>query len=44
MKATVEDLQDIATYLFDWLIKFMLVQGRVESWLVIIDFKDVHLS
>ena len=40
----IDDLQNIATYLFEWLSKFMLVQGRIESWLVIIDFKDIYLS
>lgn len=43
-KATVLDLQDIATFFFEWLCKFMIVQGRIESWLVIIDFKDVYMS
>jgi len=43
-KRTVTELQDISTYFFDWVERYMLVQGRVESWFLLMDIKDVYLS
>jgi hypothetical protein len=36
--------QAISTYFFDWVERYMLVQGRVESWFLLLDVKDVYLT
>lgn len=43
-KKTVTQLQEISTYFFDWVERYMLVKGHVESWFLIIDCKDVSVS
>lgn len=43
-KKTMSELQDISTYFFDWVERYMLVKGRVESWFLILDCKDVYVS
>jgi hypothetical protein len=43
-KRSMSELQDISTYFFDWVEKYYLVQGRVESWFLLMDCSDVYLS
>jgi hypothetical protein len=40
----VTELQDISTYFFDWVEKYFMVQGRIESWFLLMDLKDVYIS
>ena len=35
---------EIASYFFDWIVRNMMVPGRVESFLVILDLKDVGIT
>ena len=41
---TLEQLNELAIFQFDWMVKNMLVPGRIESWLVILDLKDMGLT
>mmetsp|Transcript_11598 Transcript_11598/g.17562 ORF Transcript_11598/g.17562 Transcript_11598/m.17562 type:complete len:88 (+) Transcript_11598:509-772(+) len=34
----------IAVFFFDWVVSHFMVPGRVESWVVIMDFKDVSIT
>jgi hypothetical protein len=43
-KASLEELQLVGNYLFNWVIENMLVPGHIESWVVVIDFKDVGIT
>ena len=35
---------EIAAYFFDWIVRNMMVSGRIESFLVILDLKDVGIT
>lgn len=37
-------MNDIACYFFDWVVQNFMVSGHIESWLVIMDFKDVGIT
>lgn len=41
---SVQELQEISTYFFDWVERHYLVQGHIESWFLLMDIKDVYLS
>jgi hypothetical protein len=41
---TVDELNDVLTFYFDWMIRNLLVPGRIESWLVILDLNGVGFS
>ena len=43
-KRSMSELQDISTYFFDWVEKYFLVQGRVESWFLLMDCSDIFIS
>ena len=41
---TVEELNDVLTFYFDWMLNYLLVPGHIESWLVILDLNGVGFS
>ena len=43
-KIELEDFALVATFIFDWMIKNMLVPGRIETWIIILDLEDVSLT
>lgn len=34
---TLEQLNELAIFHFDWMVNNMLVPGKIESWLVVLD-------
>ena len=44
MKIELEDLALVATFLFEWIVENMLVPGRIETWILLIDMDDVGIS
>ena len=41
---TLEQLNELAIFYFDWMVKNMLVPGKIETWLVILDLQDVGMT
>lgn len=44
VKADSNEMQQTNLFLFDWIVREMLVPGRVEQWMVILDFDDVGVT
>ena len=44
MKASSNEMQQANLFLYDWIVKEMLVPGRVEQWMVILDFDNVGVT
>ena len=42
--ASLEDKLAETCFISDWVINNMMVPGHIESWLVIMDFKDVGVT
>ena len=34
----------VAAFIFDWMMKNMLVPGRIETWIIMLDLEDCSLS
>ena len=41
---SLDEMIEIAAYFFDWIVRNMMVPGRIESFLVILDLKDVGIT
>ena len=41
---TLEQLNDLAIFYFDFIVNNLLLPGKVESWFVIMDLKDVGVT
>ena len=44
LKMEPADLTDLVVYLVEWGIENLLVPGRVENWVILIDMKDVSTT
>lgn len=44
LKIDAQDLTDLCVYLVNWGIKNLLVPGRVENWIIVINMKDVSTT
>ena len=41
---TLDEIIEASSYLFDWVVRHMMIPGRIESWLIIMDLKDVGMT
>ncbi len=41
---TFDDISQAIIYLTNYVIKYLLIPGQIENWIVIVDFDDVGLS
>jgi len=41
---TLDEIIEVSSYLFDWIVCHMMIPGRIESWLIIMDLKDVGIT
>lgn len=40
----LEDLQQFSLFLFDWIYNNMLLPGRVETWMILMDLNGVGIT
>jgi hypothetical protein len=40
----LEEVMEGANYMFRWIIENLMCPGHVESWIVVMDFKDVGIT
>ena len=43
-KYSFEEINESIVYLMNYIIKYILVPGQIENWIVFVDFEDVGLS
>lgn len=43
-KIQFEDIKDSLIYLINYILKYMMVPGQIENWIIFVDFDDVGLS
>jgi hypothetical protein len=43
-KKSMQELEVIVNFYFDWVVENMMIPGHVENWLIVIDMKDVALT
>ena len=41
---TFEDINETIIYLMNYIIKYLLIPGQIENWIVLVDFDDVGIS
>ena len=41
---TFDDINKCTTYLINYLIKYLLIPGQIENWIVFVDFENVGIS
>ena len=41
---TFEDINHSIIYLLNYVLKYILIPGQIENWVIIVDFKDIGLS
>ena len=43
-KYSFEEINDSIVYLMNYIIKYILIPGQIENWIVFVDFEDVGIS
>ena len=43
-KYSFEEINDSIVYLMNYIIKYILMPGQIENWIVFVDFEDVGIS
>jgi len=40
---TPEELVEVLTFYYNWIIENMMIPGRIENWLIICDLKNLNI-
>ena len=44
LKIEPDQMEQLVVFYFDWIMKNLLVPGRIETWIMLLDMEGVHIG